>query len=232
MNRWKWTNVIAAVALAVATAGGATMFAKRLFQPIYPGDPAYAPADVGDPVDLADLQRGWPQGLDTRAAKARLAGYMTNVERGTVVMPAMSGAATPAAPPPDLGTLLASANVDKGKGSAKVCLTCHTFEAGGPNRTGPNLWAVVGRDIGSHAGFAYSAAVAGKPGAWTYEELDKYLTAPAREIPGNKMAFAGIRNPADRASLIAYLASLSPKPLPYPPPKPVVAAAPAKTAAP
>ncbi|SNS76029.1 cytochrome c [Sphingomonas laterariae] len=224
MNRWRKSHVLAGLSLAIAAAWGSGMFANRLFQPVYPGQPAYGPADVSDPVDLATLQRDWPAGLDSRAAKARLAGYMTSVERGTAPMPAIAAeSARPAAAPVDLGTLLAAASGEKGKATARVCLTCHTFEQGGPNRTGPNLWGVVGRDIGSHAGFAYSPALTVQPGSWTYAQLDAYLTSPARSIPGNRMAFAGIRNPADRAGLLAYLGSLSPSPAPFPPPKAIAA---------
>jgi len=82
--------------------------------------------------------------------------------------------------------------------------------AGGANGIGPNLYAVVGGPVMHIAGFAYSDAFqahkATNP-AWTLDELDLFLTAPGRHIPGTKMSFAGIRDTATRVNLIAWLRS-------------------------
>jgi cytochrome c len=227
MDRWEWTRIGTAVGSAVVVALGANWLAGRIINPGYPGEPAYRPSGVVDPVGLASLQRSWPRGLSAPGEHSRLAGYMRTVERSDVPLPAPDASAIPAAPTPDLGTLLASASAQKGKGTARVCASCHTFEQGGPDRVGPNLWAIVGRDIGSKAGFAYSPAVAGHQGSWTYAELDTYLTSPARAIPGNKMSFGGIRRAEDRANVLAYLGSLNTSPVPFP--KPMTAAASGKT---
>ena len=94
------------------------------------------------------------------------------------------------------------------------CQTCHTFDNGGPNRVGPNLWNVVGRDKGNAPGYTYSDTMKAAPGTWTYGDLDAFLTAPAKFLPGTKMAFAGIADAKDRANLIAHLRSLSTAPVP------------------
>ena len=121
---------------------------------------------------------------------------------------------------------LAKASVNKGQATAKQCQACHTFEKGGPNRVGPNLWNVVGNERGEGRGFNFSAAMKTKGGKWTYEELDKFLDDPRSYIPGTAMTFAGIKNDQRRADVIAYLHTLSDNPVPLP--KPEAAAAPAK----
>ena len=66
------------------------------------------------------------------------------------------GEAAPAAEAQPIGVLLASASAEKGEKAAKKCAACHSFDKGGANKVGPNLWGVVNRPIGSHEGFSYS----------------------------------------------------------------------------
>lgn len=139
---------------------------------------------------------------------------------------------TPEAPAAvDIGTLLAAANVGDGQASAKKCQSCHDFTSGGPNKTGPNLYDVVERVVGSHPGFAYSAGMLehqAKGDTWTYQNLDHFLLSPKTFTPGTKMTFAGIKDDTERANVIAYLSTLSASPKPFPAPANPEGAAPAE----
>lgn len=123
--------------------------------------------------------------------------------------------------PPDLGTLLANASVSAGSRRAAICQSCHTFEEGGANGTGPNLWNVVGRPVASVPGFNYTSALKEFGGTWTYERLDEFLHNSQEYVPGTAMVQ---RFPRDdqRADILAYLGSLSNNPVPYPEPAPAV----------
>jgi cytochrome c len=111
---------------------------------------------------------------------------------------------------------IAKASADGGKDTFKRCLQCHTPEKGGPNRVGPNLFGIVGRKSGTHAGFPYSEAMKTHNTDWTFSELASYLHDPRGAIPGNKMAFAGVKDNAELADLLAYLRTLSDSPAALP----------------
>lgn len=101
--------------------------------------------------------------------------------------------------------LLASADASKGAKVFKKCASCHTLPEGGNNGTGPNLFGVVGRDVGSASGFSYSQPMATLGGTWTFDRLNEFLTKPKAYLPGTKMGFAGIKKPQQRADLVAFL---------------------------
>lgn len=131
-----------------------------------------------------------------------------------------------------IATLLATADVAKGEAIFKKCVACHTIASGGANGIGPNLWATVGKPLASHAGFAYSDALKTKGGNWTFEAMNDWLSNPKKYAPGNKMTFAGLGNPEERAAVILYLNSQgSNVPLPAAP-APEAAAAPVDGATP
>ncbi len=118
-----------------------------------------------------------------------------------------------------VGTLLASADATKGANVAKACAACHNFEKGGANKVGPALYDLVERPVAAHAGFAYSEGAKAKSAdKWSYDNLNAFLIAPKAYMPGTKMAFGGIKNDQKRADLLAYLASLSDAPKPFPAP--------------
>ena len=108
---------------------------------------------------------------------------------------------------PDFGALLASADVAKGEKVFTKCKACHKVEAGA-NSTGPTMFAVVNRDIGSVDGFSYSPTLAGMEGNWTPDHLNGFLENPKGYAPGTKMGFAGLKSIDDRANLVAYLETL------------------------
>lgn len=103
--------------------------------------------------------------------------------------------------------LLAAADVGKGAKAFKKCSACHKIEAG-VNSTGPSLYGIVGRAVGSEAGFGYSAAMAALGGDWTPDRLDAFLAKPSGFVSGTSMSFSGLKKLDDRVNLIAYLDSL------------------------
>ncbi len=110
--------------------------------------------------------------------------------------------------PANVASLVATASADDGKGVYKKCMSCHTNDAGGANRVGPNLWGVVGREKAQVEGFNYSSALKDKGGAWTEENLASFLHDPKAYASGTKMVFRGISDDQELAQLIAYLATL------------------------
>ena len=117
---------------------------------------------------------------------------------------------------PTLAELLAQASAEKGRKIFGKCAACHTIAEGAGNRIGPNLHGIVGAPIAHRSDFAYSDALKNHGGTWTYEMLDHWIRNPREAIPGNKMAFAGLKRAKDRADLIAFLRANTPNPPPLP----------------
>ncbi|MCH8491474.1 MAG: cytochrome c family protein, partial [Oceanicaulis sp.] len=125
--------------------------------------------------------------------------------------------------PVDFGLLLANADLSAGERIARRCVACHTFNEGGANGTGPNLWGVMGRAVADGSGFNYSGAMSayGSDGAqWLFENMYDYLENPRGYVPGTSMSFAGLRNQDDRIPLIAYMRNQDSTPLALPDPLP------------
>ena len=116
----------------------------------------------------------------------------------------------------DIAAIMAMGDVASGEKIFKKCVACHSINKGGKNKIGPALYNVVGRAVGGVNDYKYSKALASFEKEWTFEELNGYLTKPAKWIKGTKMAFAGLRKEKDRASVIKYLNQNSDSPVPLP----------------
>jgi cytochrome c len=142
--------------------------------------------------------------------------------------PAAASPGKAPAPLPPIANEMAKADPAAGEAlTKKVCAACHSFNEGGKNGVGPNLYGVVGRQVASEPGFSYSAALKAKKGPWTFAELNEWLHKPSEYAPGTKMGFAGFTKAQERADVIDYLRTLSPTPMPRPAPVAVAASAPA-----
>ena len=133
---------------------------------------------------------------------------------------AKAAAAAPAAGGGDIGpdavALLPKANAENGKAIFAKCKSCHVAEKGKPSGVGPNLYGVVNRPKAKVEGFKYSEAMTTKGGEWTFENISHFVANPKAYVPGTKMVFSGVPAAADRADLIAYLATLADTPVPLP----------------
>jgi cytochrome c len=167
------------------------VFSNILYHPEVPEEPVYT---VEPPAETA-AAGGEAAGGEAAAGGGEAAG----------------GEAQP------IGVLLAAAKPEDGEKAAKKCAACHSFEKGGPNKVGPDLWGVVNRPIASHEGFSYSEALAGKKDqVWDYDHLNAFLKSPKEYAPGTKMSFAGLSKDSERAAVIAYLRTLADEPAPLP----------------
>lgn len=123
---------------------------------------------------------------------------MTTAKRCAAVLAA--AALTVAAP-----TVALAADTAKGARVFQQCKTCHTVEKGGKNGVGPNLFDVFGRKAGTVEGFGYSEAMKGAGFNWDETRIAQYVKDPKNFLPGNKMAFAGLKRQEQIDDLIAYL---------------------------
>ncbi len=128
-------------------------------------------------------------------------GWMRGGLALSVVPLALAGATAGRAGPPG--------DAAKGRQVFARCAICHSMTPG-KTMIGPSLAGIVGRKTATLSGFAYSPAMKAYGGSWDAARLDAFVTQPMKAVPGTRMAFAGLSNPAERADLIAYLAQGKP----------------------
>ena len=144
--------------------------------------------------------------------KPKTPGYAVEVEQAAAV----SSSEKAVEEKIDIAALMTLGDITLGEKVFKKCAACHSIVKGGKNNIGPALYNVVGRKSGVVTDYKYSKALVSFDKEWTFEELNGYLTKPAKWIKGTKMAFAGLRKEKDRASVIKYLNQNSDSPVPLP----------------
>ena len=106
------------------------------------------------------------------------------------------------------GAARAEGDVARGEAKFKECAACHKLESG-VNNVGPSLNGIIGRKAGELADFRYSPAIKRSGITWAPDTLDAFIKEPQAMVPANRMPYAGLADPADRADLIAYLQKAS-----------------------
>ena len=152
---------------------------------------------------------------------AMVAGILSNMlvrptplEKPVFVVAGSESTSAPAAQPAaaklePITPLLAKADPKRGQQLTAICQACHTFDKGGPNRIGPNLWGITIEGMAEVPNYQFSAAMEAHKGQkWTVEELNEWLDNPQHFMPGTKMTFAGFPKAENRADVIAYLQTL------------------------
>lgn len=181
----------AASALALAACGG--------------GEPAEEAAPQGDAETHSRVETGHGPNAPERGTAG------DEAETGADTM---AGADEPAAGmSQEARTILAGfgapyseADLENGQRVFRRCAACHTLEDGARHLVGPNLHGIFGREAGSAEGFRFSGALESADFEWTPQQLDEWLANPREFLPGNRMAFPGLRDEQDRTDVIAYIA--------------------------
>jgi cytochrome c len=195
-------KIIGAVAVAGVVAAGSCLLAKGLYA-------------AGATEQTA--KRGYSIAGAEPTSPAVAPSATSQTASSTSTAPAASAPSEKPAPiapaaeekPMDIAPLLAKADAKAGEQIAKKCAACHSFDKGGKNTVGPNQWGLVGSHFAHKDDYNYSpAVVAMKDKKWTAQNLSDFLDNPQKFLHGTKMAFAGIKNPQERANLIAYLSTL------------------------
>jgi cytochrome c len=136
------------------------------------------------------------------------AAYLPPGAEGEAGPATAASAGAPAGPEP-IAPAIAKADPKHGEQVAKVCQQCHTFEKGGANKIGPNLFGVMDENIASVPNYQFSSALLQHKGEkWDPDKLNIWLYKPQTFAKGTKMSFPGLPKVQDRADVVAYLESL------------------------
>lgn len=127
------------------------------------------------------------------------------VAESTSADPEAAPTAASAEPAADIDARLAAADPAMGQRQYIYCQACHSVDAGGAHKVGPNLHGIFGRPAGQAEGYVYSTVLRESGVTWDAAAMDKWLLNPAAMVPGTTMVFAGVSDPVQRANLIAYL---------------------------
>lgn len=107
-------------------------------------------------------------------------------------------------------TLVHAQDVEAGKKVFRRCTACHTVDEGGKNKVGPNLWGIFGSTAAARpTGYKYSDTMKASGIVWDEATLSQYLENPRKMVPKTRMAFPGLKKPAQRENVIAYLKSVT-----------------------
>jgi len=176
-----------------------------------PAEAETAEAEAPAEAEAAEVEA--PAEVETAEAEAP-----AEAETAEAEAPAEAETAAAAAPAAvaSAAAFMVGADAEKGAKVFRKCKACHKVDADAGNGVGPNLHAILGRDIASLEGFKYSDALLAKEGEWDFENMSAFLTKPKEWAKGTKMAFPGLRKEQDRADVIAYLNAQSDAPLPMP----------------
>jgi cytochrome c len=182
MPSFEWNKIIASVLTAMIVALVSGILATMIVHPTRLEKPVYLPPGAAE----------GEQGAEAAAAAAAAASAAPKIE--------------------PIGPALTKADPKKGEQIAKVCLQCHTFAKGEPNKIGPNLFGVFGGPMAEDRnGYQFSDALSKDKGKkWTPQELNIWLNNPQDFASGTKMSFPGLPKVQDRADVIAYIATLTP----------------------
>ena len=97
---------------------------------------------------------------------------------------------------------LSAGDPKAGEGLYARCAACHALAY---DRVGPRHCGLLGRRAGSIEGFEYSAAMKKSGVVWNAKTLDGFIADPLKAVPGTTMTYAGVKDPKERADLLAYL---------------------------
>lgn len=101
--------------------------------------------------------------------------------------------------------LVSAQDIADGQKSFNKCRACHTVGENAKNGVGPMLNGLFGRKAGTIDGFKYSDANKNSGIVWDEKNFATYIKDPKAFMPGNRMAFIGIKNDTEIANLTAFL---------------------------